>query len=845
MHLDCRHISSSTGKYSGGIGSLDGTLTTNASTVTVDPTVKDKLQQLVITVRQSADRVTLLATFDGKDFVNITGPASRFHTPDWYKTYEPLRPVVQIRKGEIQLKAIRLEMLDTALESAGGNTPPAAGGNFALQFHKPAEGEPVPSVLVPTLKDPDSSLTMELWLNSPASGGRLVTLTGWILEFNKKNRIWRDGDGRYCYRCSVDFSQIITVPEGAEEIGKHDLVHLAAVRDVDKLECRLYVNGRLMDRMSIKGPDIGGSLIIGGEQQGKVFHGWMDEVRISSVARYDADFTPARRFKPDEDTLALYHFDEGEGDVLKDASGNGHHGKIVGAKWVKVEDTKQVGSLDTPAQLGADNALAFVDDTTFVHCPGVVIDQRGPYTVEAWIRDENRRGNLLSMRNGDFPRFIGGGLDHGLVLDVAKYKGVGVSDKPIPQTGEWAHVAGVYAEGEVRLYVDGELIGSKAVPPVDEMGSATDMNIGGRIHGSNSFGAFKGQIDEVRISNTTRYTDNFTPSRRYDSDEHTLALYHFDEGTGDILEDSSGNGHDGKIIGAKWVTAEGESISDLAPPPPIAPFDTKQAKAHQEAWAKHLGESVVTTNSIGMKLAVIPPGTFKMGESKNGVDVTLTQPFRLGIHEVTQRQWKAVMDGSEPWKEQSGVIEGDDVAATFVSWTDATEFCHLLTERERAAGTLREGWEYRLPTEAEWEWACRAGTTTWYSFGDDESLVGEYAWFEPNAEQAGEAYAHPVGLKKHNSWGLYDIHGNIWEWCVDWRGDALPRGTNPAGPTEGSDRVTRGGCWDVTAYSCRSYIRSRSVPSARSYSLGFRVALSPVTGATADHVGSSSLKTSR
>jgi hypothetical protein len=223
---------------------------------------------------------------------------------------------------------------------------------------------------------------------------------------------------------------------------------------------------------------------------------------------------------------------------------------------VKVEDTKQVGSLDTPAQLGADNALAFVDDTTFVHCPGVVIDQRGPYTVEAWIRDENRRGNLLSMRNGDFPRFIGGGLDHGLVLDVAKYKGVGVSDNPIPQTGEWAHVAGVYADGEVRLYVDGELIGSKAVPPVDEMGSATDMNIGGRIHGSNSFGAFKGQIDEVRISNTTRYTDNFTPSRRYDSDEHTLALYHFDEGSGDVLKDSSGNGHHGKITGAKWVRVD-------------------------------------------------------------------------------------------------------------------------------------------------------------------------------------------------------------------------------------------------------------------------------------------------
>ncbi|MCA9056826.1 MAG: SUMF1/EgtB/PvdO family nonheme iron enzyme, partial [Planctomycetaceae bacterium] len=139
--------------------------------------------------------------------------------------------------------------------------------------------------------------------------------------------------------------------------------------------------------------------------------------------------------------------------------------------------------------------------------------------------------------------------------------------------------------------------------------------------------------------------------------------------------------------------------SATTPPTAVAPFDAAAAKAHQEAWAKYLGEPVVTTNSIGMQLAVIPPGKFMMGDGDNLVDVTLTRPFRLGVHEVAQGQWKEVMDGAEPWKGQRGVIEGDDVAASYVSWTDAVAFCRRLTDRERSAGRLQDGWKYRLPTE--------------------------------------------------------------------------------------------------------------------------------------------------
>jgi len=278
-----------------------------------------------------------------------------------------------------------------------------------------------------------------------------------------------------------------------------------------------------------------------------------------------------------------------------------------------------------------------------------------------------------------------------------------------------------------------------------------------------------------------------------------------------------------------------------APPPAIAPFDANQAKAHQAAWADYLGEPVVTTNSIDMKLAVIPPGSFKMGERDNVVDVTLTKPFRLGVHEVTQGQWKAVMDGAELWKGHENIIEGENVPATFVQWKDAEEFCRRLTEREHAAGTLRDGWEYRLPTEAEWEWACRAGTTTEFSFGADETWLEEYGWFDSNARSGEEAYAHEVGLKKPNPWGFYDMHGNVWEWCQDWNSEnqELPGGTDPVGPNEGSLRVVRSGSWGHSARDSRSAYHHSWPPSSKYYYLGFRLALSPVANLPGDQVDSS------
>ncbi len=229
-------------------------------------------------------------------------------------------------------------------------------------------------------------------------------------------------------------------------------------------------------------------------------------------------------------------------------------------------------------------------------------------------------------------------------------------------------------------------------------------------------------------------------------------------------------------------------------------------------------------NTIGMELIEIPAGEFTMGSpvgekdreaNETQVAVTLTKSFWLGKTEVTQGQWRQVM-GTEPWKGKDYVQADKDCPATYVSWDDATTFCQNLTEIERKAGKLKADEEYRLATEAEWEYACRAGTTTAFSFGDDEKQLGNFGWFAGNT--AGEQYAHAVGMKKPNPWGLHDMHGNVWEWCSDWYGNALPGGTDPVGPGKGSDRVLRGGGWRGIPGRCRS--------ASRNYALGFRVARS-------------------
>ncbi|MCK5186430.1 MAG: formylglycine-generating enzyme family protein [Deltaproteobacteria bacterium] len=225
------------------------------------------------------------------------------------------------------------------------------------------------------------------------------------------------------------------------------------------------------------------------------------------------------------------------------------------------------------------------------------------------------------------------------------------------------------------------------------------------------------------------------------------------------------------------------------------------------------------TNSIDMEFVLIPAGEFDMGSPSSEVGryddegpvhhVTISEVFYISKYEVTQKQWREVMgtDLSD--------FKGDDLPVEQVSWNDVQEFIRILNEKE---GTDK----YRLPSEAEWEYAARAGTTTRYSFGDDASELGDYAWYINNSERE----THPIGQKKSNPWGLYDMHGNVWEWVQDEY-----HGSYDGAPSDGSawedgnstKRVYRGGGWILFAGNCRSAARGFIVPGFRYDNLGFRL----------------------
>ena len=214
-------------------------------------------------------------------------------------------------------------------------------------------------------------------------------------------------------------------------------------------------------------------------------------------------------------------------------------------------------------------------------------------------------------------------------------------------------------------------------------------------------------------------------------------------------------------------------------------------------------------------------------EKVTPVKAFLTRGYWLGRYEVTQAEWTKIV-GTEPWKGQNYVKEGADSPATYVNWNETMEFCKKLTEHERKSGRLPDGWEYTLPTEAQWERACRAQTETVFSFGNDESNVGEYAWFWENAWKAGEQFPRAVGRKKPNPWNLNDMHGNVWEWCRDSWCEKLPGGRDPEVSREESRRVMRGGSSCDLAILCRSAYRFGRAAAVRGGDLGFRVALCSV-----------------
>ncbi len=231
--------------------------------------------------------------------------------------------------------------------------------------------------------------------------------------------------------------------------------------------------------------------------------------------------------------------------------------------------------------------------------------------------------------------------------------------------------------------------------------------------------------------------------------------------------------------------------------------------------------SVDIGNGIQIQLVLVPQGEFSMGspdneqgrEANEGPQraVKITSPFWMAVTEVTQVQYQTIIGNN------SGATPNVEYPVE-VSWNEAANFC------DKLSGII--GHSVRLPSEAEWEYACRAGTTTRFSFGDNENLIGDYAWFRTNAYDIDENYAHAVAHKKPNPWGLYDMHGNLWEWCNDWYGDknsSTETLIDPNGPSSGEYRVLRGGSWFSAARHCRSASRYWLAPDGKENIVGFRV----------------------
>jgi formylglycine-generating enzyme required for sulfatase activity len=236
------------------------------------------------------------------------------------------------------------------------------------------------------------------------------------------------------------------------------------------------------------------------------------------------------------------------------------------------------------------------------------------------------------------------------------------------------------------------------------------------------------------------------------------------------------------------------SVPEMTSRPTIFPT----ARATPRKFAGDQIGQLRDDNQVQMKLAWIAPGRFVMGEDprQNTASqrriVTLLKSFWIGKYEVTIEQWGKVM-GDRPKSPQAQ--DDAQCACTGMSWIDAVRFCELLTEQERTIGRISTDEEYRLPTEAQWEFACRAGTKTAFSFGQDEKELSRYAWYGAvvgNGNAKDEPHAHKVGLKLANPWGLHDMHGNVREWCSDWKTDPLPGGVDPLGPASGDSRVLRG-----------------------------------------------------
>ena len=738
-------------------------------------------------------------------------------------------------------------------ERAGKSEPPTEPpADYALEFAGPKYS----AIHTPLVHDWDGPFTVEAFINmaNEVDGGAIVhSTTAWQGE---------DANG---FSLSVDHQDGIEInvyrPGGRHRRGTERGVaqrtrwyHVAAVYDGHNMA--LFVDGNRLENGGV-------NLILSNSpfRIGAGLNGSIDEVRISNIARYHRGFKPERRLEADKNTLLLYHFDELDGNVVIDSSGNNNHGTIKG-EFERVQADDYVPMWENykdlvaraPEARPSGHQLQFDGVDDYVDIPTLKYDGNGPLTVEAVVTleaekpsEEEVYGPIFNDGRGflitSSPRVPG-------FRSISSHFGEGfqtfVSEIVLPNDVPF-HIAAVVDAGSFCLYVNGtrqcEVSATlEASPEHFLIGRGRSFDTGGL-----NMNAFTGRIDEVRLSKGARYKGEFVPSLPFEPDEDTLALYHFDEGEGDQLIDSSGNDHHGTIIGATWVMVQSPPVDQpqerIAPPLTKAPFNSTSAKLHQQAWADHLGVPIAKDFDLpgGEKLTMmlIPPGEFQMGtnesertrliQSARKADdgflsdvipeegpqhrVLISRPFYLGKYELSRAAWRTVIQDSEATFEHEGSLPVE------VTWEGARRYIDELNQ------TIdRSEHVFALPTEAQWEYACRAGTPDLWCCGNAAEDLNNFAWFNENAQ--GEV--QPVGRLQPNAWGLHDMHGNLWEWCADWysfykEGTAI----DPKGPSQvlRMMRVFRGGSARViSAEHCRSALRHSGMPQLRHDATGFRVA---------------------
>lgn len=423
-------------------------------------------------------------------------------------------------------------------EDASSSKPPSSASQYMLSFDGVDDYVELPQF------EKNESVTVEaICTPDRYAHSQVVASRGFYLSMSPEQESWcltGRGGGR---------DQFVHITS-AEKIKFGQQVTLAGVYDGKNLS--LFVDGKLVDTRpsSRPAPYFRIGAVTG--PPARLFSGTISAVRISRGARYNEDYSVTESWQSDENTLALYQFSEGSSDLLKDASGNRHHGTIIGAKWIRSDTAKKPIKQDSTPSASGGYALRFdgTNSEPFV----AKLENEDPieeYTVEAWVTSEGpsvtkhyvevlgpKTGAVIRLSQND----VSGWMAYRFHAVVEESPGARV-----PFSRERTHIANVYSTGKMGLFVNGEFKGSSPVtkPPMQ----FDTLHLGPQFKDVN----FQGIVDEMRLSRVARYTEDFQPDERFEPDDKTVVLYHFDEGTGDIAKDSSGNGHHGKIIGAKWV----------------------------------------------------------------------------------------------------------------------------------------------------------------------------------------------------------------------------------------------------------------------------------------------------